>query len=288
MNSTLFVKIQLYARLIRLHQPVGIWLLGAPALWALWLAGQGHPDAGILIKFMLGVFLTRSAGCAINDYADRYIDPHVKRTRERPLAAGAMTPREALWVFAVLALLALAVALSLNTQTLYLTSVAGLLMVVYPFLKRVFSLPQAWLGLAFSWSIPMAFSALNQPIDLKVWLLFSAGVLWTLIYDTEYAMVDRDDDKHLPIRSTALLFDRFDRLIIAIIQVTMIVLLCIVGEQFQLQFSYFVGVAVASVLFVYQQWLIRQRQRESCFRAFKNNVWVGLSLWLGLAGHFIN
>lgn len=280
-------KLKAYGLLIRLHQPVGIYLLGFPALWALWLASLGHPDPLVAAKFVLGVILTRSAGCAINDYADRHIDLHVKRTRHRPLASGMIKPIEALLVFAVLGLAAFAVALSLNERTVWLSGIGAILMIVYPFLKRVFSLPQAWLGLAFTWSVPMAFSALSQPIDLRVWVLFMAGVLWTLVYDTEYAMVDRDDDQHLPIRSTALLFDRHDRLIIGIIQILMIALLLFTGYSYELKPAYFVGVTVAGLLFGYQQWLIRAREREACFRAFRHNVWVGLSLWLGLVGSFL-
>jgi 4-hydroxybenzoate polyprenyltransferase len=283
-----FVKRLLaYGQLIRIHQPVGIWLLGFPALWALWLASHGHPDETTFVIFMAGVFLTRSAGCAINDFADRHVDGHVKRTQDRPLARGAIKAYEAVLVFVILAAGALLLAFQLNTQTIHLAYVGGVLLVVYPFLKRIFSLPQAWLGLAFTWSIPMAYAALNQPIDVHVGYLFAAGVLWTLIYDTEYAMVDRDDDAHLNVRSTALLFGRFDRLIIATMQLIMLICLIEVGIFNQFSFWFYVGVGAAGACFVQQQRLIRLRDREGCFRAFRNNGWVGLCIFFGICLEFL-
>jgi len=272
-----------YLQLMRVHQPIGLWLLGFPALWSLWIAGHGHPNKNVLVIFMLGVFLTRSAGCAINDFADRKVDPHVKRTQSRPLARGAIHPVEALIVFAALNAIAFLLVLNLNTRTILLSFVGAGLMIVYPFLKRFFSIPQAWLGVAFTWSIPMAYSALNQELDAKVWLLFAAGVAWTLIYDTEYAMVDRDDDQHLTVRSSALLFGRYDRWLILGFQVAMIGLLYEFGVANHLGTWYDAGLVVASILFGYQQQLIRQRQREGCFQAFRNNAWVGLVIFVGIA-----
>jgi len=279
----LWLRIQAYGQLIRIHQPVGLWLLGFPALWALWLAGHGHPSEPVLIVFLAGGFLTRSAGCAINDFADRKVDPFVKRTQDRPLARGALRPIEAILVFTILNLLAFCLVLNLNVQTIRLSVVGAALMIIYPFLKRVFSIPQAWLGVAFTWSIPMAYSALDQSLDFRVWILFAAGVLWTLVYDTEYAMVDRDDDQHLPVRSSALLFGRYDRQIILGFQLGMVALLTLFGLASGLGFWYYTGLGAAVLLMAYQQWLIRARERAGCFAAFRNNAWVGLVIFLGIA-----
>src|SRR5512145_834236 len=213
-----------YARLMRLDRPIGIWLLLWPALWALWISADGHPDERIFVIFLLGTFVMRSAGCVINDFADREFDPHVRRTANRPLARGAVSPAEALAVFAVLGLIALALLIPLNRPTQVLALVGGVLAVTYPFLKRFFALPQAYLGLAFSWSVPMAFAAQTGELPLLAWVLFGAGVLWTTAYDTIYAMVDREDDLVIGIRSSAILFGRADRGIVAALQAGTLVL----------------------------------------------------------------
>ncbi len=272
-----------YGRLIRLHQPTGIWLLGWPALWALWLASSGHPHEKIFTVFSLGVLVTRSAGCALNDYADRTVDPYVKRTHDRPLAAGRITPPEAIGIYVTLSLAALGLVCLLDQLTIVYALVGALLTAVYPFLKRVFSWPQAWLGVAFSWSIPMAFIAERQSVTPVAWVLFMAGVLWTLVYDTEYAMVDRDDDLKVGIKSTALLFGQADRLIIGACQIGVVGLLAWVGILLQRGHWYALGLAAGACLFYFQQTLLRHRERDACFRAFKNNAWFGAVIFIGIA-----
>jgi 4-hydroxybenzoate polyprenyltransferase len=272
-----------YARLVRLHRPVGIWLLLWPALWGLWVAARGHPHEHVFVVFMLGVVLTRSAGCAINDFADRRFDPHVARTGDRPLATGAVSAPEALLIYAILSLLALALVLTLDRLTVRYAIAGAALMAVYPFLKRFFPLPQVWLGAAFSWSVPMAFAAETHAVPRLAWLLFVAGLLWTAVYDTMYAMVDRDDDLKLGIRSTAILFGDADRWVIAAMQVLVLYALWLTGEQASLGPWYRGGLVAGAALFAYQQWLIRGRDRARCFRAFTNNVWFGLIVFVGLA-----
>lgn len=272
-----------YARLVRLDRPIGIWLLLWPALWALWLSSGGLPNEKVFVVFVLGVVLMRSAGCAINDWADREFDPHVKRTQDRPLAARRIQPHEALIVYVALSLVAFALVLTLNRLTVYYALGGGVLAAVYPFLKRFFPLPQLWLGAAFSWSIPMAFAAHLDMVPRLAWLLFIAGVLWTAIYDTMYAMVDRDDDLKLGVKSTAILFGDSDRLIIGSMQVLALYALWLVGGQAKLGHWYDGALALSAALFAWQQWLIRTRDREKCFRAFLNNNWVGLILFLGIA-----
>ena len=272
-----------YARLIRLDRPIGIWLLLWPTLWALWLASGGRPDEQVFVVFFLGVVLMRSAGCAINDFADREVDPHVERTRERPLAARRIAPVEALVVYAVLSLLALALVLTLNRLTLWYALAGGVLAVVYPFLKRFFPLPQLWLGAAFSWSIPMAYAAHLGVVPRTAWLLFIAGVLWSAVYDTMYAMVDRDDDLKIGVKSAAILFGDADRAILASMQAMVLVALWMVGRQAALGHWYGGALVVGGALFAWQQWLIRHREREPCFRAFLNNHWFGLVVFAGIA-----
>lgn len=223
-----------YARLMRLDRPIGIWLLLWPALWALWMSADGHPDERIFVIFVLGTFVMRAAGCVINDFADREFDPHVARTASRPLARGVVSPAEALAVFAVLGLIALALLIPLNRPTQVLALIGGVLAVTYPFLKRFFALPQAYLGLAFSWSVPMAFAAQTGELPLVAWVLFVAGVLWTTAYDTIYAMVDREDDLVIGIRSSAILFGRADRGIVAALQAGAVALLALAGYLAQL------------------------------------------------------
>lgn len=273
---------QPYWQLARLDKPIGTLLLLWPTLWALWLASAGMPSFSLLVIFTAGVFVMRSAGCVINDYADRRFDGHVKRTASRPLPAGRLTAFRALLFFLLLVLLAFALVWQLNPFTIYL-SVGGLLLAaIYPFMKRVTSLPQVILGMAFSWSIPMAYGAVNGQLSITCWLLFLANLLWTVAYDTMYAMVDRDDDLKIGVRSTAILFGEKDRLYIALLQLGTLGLLVLAGWLEQLTFSYFMSLLLAAGFFLYQQWLIRHRQREACFRAFLNNNWVGMLIFGGV------
>ena len=272
-----------YARLVRLDRPVGIWLLMWPMLWALWVASRGHPSQHVFIVFMLGVVLTRSAGCAINDFADRDFDPHVARTDQRPLAAGRVSAPEAIGIWVLLSLLAFALVLTLDRLTVLYACAGAVLMGVYPFLKRFFPLPQLWLGFAFTWSVPMAYAAQVHQVPRLAWLLFTAGVLWTVIYDTMYAMVDRDDDLKLGIKSTAITFGDADRWIIGALQAMVIFALWLAGRQASLGPWYRLGLGAGAVLFAWQQWLIRRRDRAECFRAFINNQWFGLVIFCGIA-----
>ena len=271
-----------YARLMRLDRPIGIWLLLWPCLWALWISAAGRPDEKIFVIFLLGTFVMRSAGCVINDFADREFDPHVRRTANRPLARGAVSPAEALAVFAVLGLIALALLIPLNRSTQVLALIGGVLAVTYPFLKRFFALPQAYLGLAFSWSVPMAFAAQTGELPLVAWVLFFAGVLWTTAYDTIYAMVDRDDDLVICVRTSAILFGRADRGIVAALQFAAIALLCAAGLLADLGGWYWLGLVVAVGTVLHQQYLIRHRDPADCFRAFLNNNLFGLAVFGGL------
>lgn len=272
-----------YARLVRLHRPVGIWLLLWPALWGLWLAARGHPHEHIFIVFVLGVVLTRSAGCAVNDFADRRFDPHVARTCDRPVATGTVSGPEALMIYAILSLLALALVLTLDRLTVAYAIGGAALTAVYPFLKRFFPLPQVWLGAAFSWSVPMAFAAETHAVPRLAWLVFVAGLLWTAVYDTMYAMVDRDDDLKLGIKSTAILFGDADRWVLGTMQALVLYSLWLAGELAALGTWFRGGLAAGAVLFAYQQWLIRDRDPAGCLRAFSNNVWFGLAVFLGIA-----
>jgi 4-hydroxybenzoate polyprenyltransferase len=276
------VRLDAYYRLIRLHKPIGIFLLMWPALWALWLAGEGQPPWPVALIFVAGVVLMRSAGCAINDYADRKLDGHVARTNTRPLAQGLISPIEAVAVFVLLSLAAFALVLLLNWQTIAMSVVAVTLAMIYPFMKRFTHVPQLFLGAAFGWAVPMAFTAIQETVPLYAWVLFVATVLWALIYDTEYAMVDREDDLKIGIKSTAILFGRWDRLIVALLQVLMLLILSWVGVRAGLGAAYFVGLAVAGALFGYQQWLIRARAPARCFEAFLNNNYFGMAVFLGL------
>jgi 4-hydroxybenzoate polyprenyltransferase len=272
---------------MRLDRPIGIFLLLWPALWALLVAAQGRPDPQIVVIFVLGVVLMRSAGCIINDYADRDFDRHVTRTSDRPLTTGRISPRDALVLFGVLCLLAFGLVLLLNRLTLILSLGGVLLAVVYPFMKRVTHLPQVVLGAAFGWAVPMAFAAQAGTVPQVGWLMFTATVLWATVYDTMYAMVDRQDDIALGLKSTAILFGDADRLIIGILQVMVLVCLVMIGYQASLGMIYFTGVAVGGALFVYQQRLIRFRERDDCFRAFLNNNWFGLAIFLGLLAEYL-
>ena len=275
-------RLREYALLMRLDRPIGIFLLLWPALWALLVAGEGRPDPLVLVVFILGVILMRSAGCVINDYADRDIDGHVRRTRERPLAAGRVSALEAKLLFLLLCLMAFGLVLLLNPLTIMLSFVGALLAATYPFMKRVTHLPQVYLGAAFGWSVPMAFAAQTGSLPPIAWLMFTATVLWATVYDTMYAMVDRDDDLVLGVKSTAILFGESDRQIIGVIQVMLLVCLLMIGQQAELGLYYYSGVFVAAALAAYQQGLIRYREREGCFRAFLNNNWFGAAVFTGL------
>ncbi|MGQ9660522.1 MAG: 4-hydroxybenzoate octaprenyltransferase [Thermochromatium sp.] len=271
-----------YSLLVRLHRPIGIFLLMWPALWALWLAGEGHPPWSVVLIFVLGVVLMRSAGCAINDYADRHFDGHVARTNQRPLATGQVTPREAIGVFIVLSLIAFALVLQLNWQTIALSVVALVLTFVYPYMKRFTHVPQLFLGAAFGWAIPMAFTAVTGGIPFHAWVLFVATLIWALIYDTQYAMVDREDDLKIGIKSTAILFGRWDRLAIGLLQILVLGLLVWIGEETGRGTLYQFGLLVAAALAVYQQYLIRRRDPSLCFQAFLNNNYFGMAVFIGL------
>ncbi|WP_293647358.1 4-hydroxybenzoate octaprenyltransferase [Thiolapillus sp.] len=273
-------------RLMRLDKPIGILLLLWPTLWALWIAGEGHPHLWLIVVFVAGVVLMRSAGCVINDYADRKIDSHVKRTAQRPLTAGLVSKKEALVLFGILVALAFLLVVTLNPLTIGLSLVGAFLATSYPFTKRFTHLPQAYLGAAFGWAIPMAFAAQTGSVDPRSWWLFAAVLVWALIYDTMYAMVDRDDDLKIGVKSTAILFGRYDRLIISLLQLVFLGLLIHVGRLFGLGPYYYLGLAVAAVLMVYHQWLIRNRQRAPCFRAFLHNHWVGVVIFIGILANY--
>ncbi len=276
-----------YALLMRLHRPIGIWLLMWPTLWALWIASDGRPDERLFIIFMVGALLMRSAGCVINDYADRDIDPFVKRTRDRPLAARRVSPHEALLLFAALALVAVGLVFMLNPLAQLLAVAGALLAVTYPFMKRVFPLPQFYLGAAFGIAVPMAFAAQTGEVPKLGWVMFLATVVWAGVYDTLYAMVDREDDSKLGIKSTAILFADADRFIVGIMQLMVLVALYLVGREMRFGHWYTAGVAAGALLFVWQQWLIRKREPERCLQAFNNNHYFGMVVFLGILLHYV-
>lgn len=280
-------RLPLYLQLMRLDRPIGTLLLLWPTLWALWLAAGGFPHWHLLIIFPLGVLLMRSAGCVINDFADRRVDGAVARTAQRPLATGAVSTREALALFAGLCLLAFALVLFTNRLTVLLAFAAVGLAALYPFMKRYTHLPQVVLGAAFGWSIPMAFAAQLNEVPRTAWLLFSANLLWTVAYDTFYAMVDRDDDIKVGIKSTAILFGDDDRLITASLQAMTLLTLIFVGVQFHLAYWFYVSLIGAAALFLHQQWLIRERRRDLCFKAFLDNNRVGAVVFAGIFLHFL-
>ncbi len=271
-----------YAKLMRLHRPIGIFLLLWPALWGLWFASAGQPNQQVLIVFILGVALMRSAGCVINDYADRDFDPHVERTRERPIAAGRVSPREALILFVALCLTAFALVLTLNGLTIALSFVGVFLAATYPFLKRYTHLPQFYLGAAFGWSIPMAFAAQTGDVPVVAWVLFAANVCWSVAYDTIYAMVDCDDDLRVGVKSTAILFGRYDLFFVGVFHLGTLVLLAVAGGMMQRGSLYYVGLIVAAVFAAYEQWLIRDHDRTRCFTAFLDNNHFGIAVFIGL------
>lgn len=271
-----------YFILMRLNKPIGILLLLWPTLWAILIASHGSPPVWILIVFILGVVFMRSAGCVINDFADRQFDGHVMRTRDRPLVTGAVTPNEALLLLAILCLISLALVLTLNVLTLLLAIPALLLAMSYPFMKRITHMPQLVLGIAFSWGVPMAFAAINDFVPSIAWLIMLANIFWVIAYDSEYAMVDREDDLKIGIKSSVILFGSYDRLIIALLQITMIVLLGILGSLEMMTKWYYMALGGATLLMTYQNYLIYSRERDNCFNAFKNNQWVGMIIALGI------
>jgi len=267
---------------MRLHRPIGIWLLLWPTLWALWIATAGQPDQMIFIVLVLGTIVVRSAGCVINDFADRDIDPHVQRTKDRPLATREVAPAEALVLFAALMVIALGLVLTLNRLTVELAVAGAAITVVYPFAKRFFSAPQFLLGLAFAWGVPMAFAATQGVVPRVGWLLFLAAVIWVIVYDTQYAMADRDDDLKIGVRSTAILFGDLDRFLIGALQALLFTTLVLVGRAAELGGWYYGGLAVGVTFALYQQRLIRDRDSVQCFRAFLNNAWLGAAVFCGI------
>lgn len=271
-----------YIRLTRLNRPIGNFLVLWPMLWALWVAAEGVPDLDVLVIFLLGVLFMRAAGCAINDFADRNVDGHVKRTATRPMAQGLVSAREAVAVFVVLSLLAFGLVLLTNRLTIMLSFVAVVLAATYPFMKRFTHLPQVHLGAAFGWAVPMAFAAQTGGLPPIAWLIFAAAVIWATIYDTQYAMVDRDDDLRIGVKSTAILFGDLDRFMIGVLQVLMLLTLVTIGLRAQLGAIYLVSLGLGAVLFIWQQWLIRRRERDACFRAFMNNNYFGAVIFLGV------
>lgn len=275
-------RLREYALLMRLHRPIGIYLLLWPTLWALWLAGNGQPPRAVVLVFVLGVVLMRSAGCVINDFADRHVDPHVARTRDRPLAAGRVSPGEAIGLTVVLCLLAFALVLTQNALTVQLAFVGLALAITYPFMKRFHSLPQVHLGAAFGWAIPMAYAAVTGELPLVCWLLFLGNVLWSVVYDTQYAMVDREDDRRIGVKSTAILFGAWDKRIIGYLQLTLLAMLVLIGLLAARGWLYYLGLLAAAWFALYQQYLIRDRQPEECFKAFLNNHAFGLAVFCGL------
>ena len=277
-------KLSDYFKLMRLHKPIGIFLLLWPTLWALWLAAGGVPPLKVLLVFVVGTVLMRSAGCAINDYADRDFDPHVARTKDRPVASGRVKPEEAVRLFVAVSLIAFGLLTTLRNEATILLAIPGALLAgSYPFMKRWIVIPQAYLGIAFSWGIPMTYAALRTAIPWgEVLLLMAANLCWVIAYDTQYAMADRDDDLRVGVKSSAIFFGRFDRLNIAILHGVSLLLLAELGRLTNCGMPFFVSLVVAAGIAVYQQWLIRNRDPQQCFRAFLNNNYFGAAIFLGL------
>ncbi len=280
-------KIKLYLLLMRLDRPIGIYLLLWPTLWALWIAAEGFPDLKILVIFVLGVVVMRSAGCAVNDFADRHIDAHVERTKNRPLASGKLSSKEALVLFGLMGLLAFVLVLQLNAITIILSIGAIILAASYPFMKRFHSLPQVHLGIAFAWAVPMAYSSVTGHLPTLVgWLVFVATILWTVAYDTMYALTDKPDDLKIGVKSTAILFGDHNRIIIAVFQALMIITMIFIGVLSQLGSAYYIALLVAVVFMVYQQYLLAQSETKNGLPAFLNNNWLGMVIFLGLVIHY--
>ncbi len=282
----LVAQVRNYGKLMRIDKPVGVWLLLWPTLWALWLAGEGHPNQGLFVVFVVGVFIMRSAGCVLNDYVDRNIDPYVERTRNRPIASGAVAPTEALTLFVALGLIAIGLATMLNRPAQLLAIVAAGLTLAYPFIKRFVSIPQFILGAAVGWAVPMVFAAQTGTVPQLAWVVFGAALIWAVIYDTYYAMVDREDDRKLGVKSTALLFGDADLFVLGGLQLIMLLALVFVGLRAELGFWYYLSVAIAAGLMAYHQWLARDRQPAGCFAAFLHNHFIGLVVFIGIVLHY--
>jgi len=282
MKERVIDRARQYWLLARFDRPIGILILLWPALWALWVASNGKPDMLVFTVICSGVIIMRAAGCVINDYADRDFDPHVERTKQRPIAAGNVSPKEALLFFLVLIACAFALVLLLNIYTILLSFVGAFLAASYPFMKRYTQLPQAYLGIAFGWAVPMSFSAQINAIPMVAWLMYIAVILWALVYDTMYAMVDKDDDLKIGVKSTAILFGKYDRHIMAVLQIIILGLLIVIGILQHNGWAYYMGVMCAAGLSVYQQHLIFHRDKVLCFKAFLNNNWFGLAIFMGL------
>jgi 4-hydroxybenzoate polyprenyltransferase len=279
-------QFQNYVQLMRLDKPIGIWLLLWPTLWALWLAGEGDPDPGVFAVFMFGVVIMRSAGCVLNDFADRNIDPYVERTRTRPIASGAVAPMEALTLFVALALIAIGLATMLNRPAQFLAGIGAGLTIAYPFIKRFVSIPQFVLGAAFGWAVPMAFAAQTGETAQLAWLVFATAVIWAVIYDTFYAMVDRDDDLKIGVKSTAILFGDADLFVIGGLQALMLFALVFIGNMAELGFWYYCSVVIAAALMAWHQWLARGRQPAACFKVFRHNHYIGMIVFIGIVLHY--
>jgi len=273
--------------LMRLHKPIGILLLLWPMYWALWIASDGKPDVLVFIVFTLGVVLMRSAGCVINDYADRKIDPHVARTKDRPIASGQVHKHEALQLFFILILVAFLLVLLMNPLTVKLSFGGVFLAALYPFMKRYTHLPQVFLGAAFGWAVPMVFAAQTGEVPPLAWLLFIATLIWAVVYDTMYAMVDREDDLKIGVKSTAILFAELDKVIIGFFQILLLIALMMIGQRAELGSLYFSSVFIALLLSVYQQYLIKDRVPAKCMEAFLNNNWLGLAVFVGIAADYL-
>ena len=279
-------RLDAYEKLVRLDKPIGILLLLWPTLWGLWIAGRGHPNWLVVWLFVLGTAIMRSAGCAVNDFADRRFDAQVKRTRERPLARGAIRPWEAIAVAAVLALAAFGIVLQFNDRTVWLSFAALAIAVIYPFLKRFFWMPQAWLGVAFGFGIPMAFAAQLDAVPPLAWALLGANILWTIAYDTEYAMVDRDDDLRIGIRTSAIFFGRYDVAAVMLFYALFLASMVGIGVYMRYGAFYYGGLGAAALIAIHHYRLIRTRSREGCFKAFLHNNWLGFAIFAGLVAEY--
>ena len=275
-----------YLLLMRLDKPIGIWLLMWPMLWSIWISSQGQIELNILIIFLIGVVVMRSAGCVLNDFADRKIDPHVTRTRDRPIASGAISANQAIYLFLFLMMIALSLIYFLNNAAKLLAFFGAVITVIYPFIKRILSAPQLILGVAFGWAVPMVFAAQLGYVPFIGWLIFCIAILWALVYDTFYAMVDRDDDLNLNVKSTAILFGHYDLIFIGVFQALMVCLLCYLSylEKFDIWVN--LSIIVSILLMIYHQWLARNRDRTGCFKAFNHNHYIGMTIFIGIIFHY--
>ena len=287
MSSNILNRLKNYAELMRLDKPIGTFLLLWPTLWSIWLASEGQPQAKIIIIFLLGVLTMRSAGCVINDFADRKFDPFVERTKNRPLARGDVSAFEALMLFTGLSLIGIFLALQLNYKTQLFAVAGGCITIIYPFIKRFFSIPQLILGIAFGWACPMAFTAQIGNVTKLGWIVFTTAIIWAVIYDTFYAMSDRKDDLKIGIKSTAILFGRHDLLIIFGSQLLMIINLIYIGKIAELGYLFYVSIGISAIFMMYQQWLARDRVSQNCFAAFMNNNYVGMTIFIGISADYM-